>query len=383
MLHPSIIVDDFFLDPDAVVDLASKIKYSNEKQRQRIDESLAMLDMGRKLKQQEIDRKYQQESMNLRRAEERRRSSEGKKNIEVAEQNLKIAKLREQKLEKEVEQLSNPEYQQQLRDLNIQQAEAELERTRLALENAKSEKVSNLLDDYRVLKSNEYQSQSEAVIDGLQQNNILTPILFTKVAAKAADEDFSIDKVREEILDSYGKESKSEKEYVEKLIGKKSKYGDVILTGIYNSEFNRVKSTGLKNNTFLMETLDDIAGDIANDSNLQQLATNIGIETSNKSKTGILDFLYNIDKVQKDRKQDLKDIQSGQVQRILNRIATENINNVFREQLSEEARKRNLFFNPQGLIPEIERLPQESIDEFLKQLNPKTGKRFTLEDLYK
>tara|TARA_Y100001951_G_scaffold85550_1_gene75545 strand:+ start:130 stop:732 length:603 start_codon:yes stop_codon:yes gene_type:complete len=30
MLHPSIIVDDFFLDPDAVVDLASKIKYSNE-----------------------------------------------------------------------------------------------------------------------------------------------------------------------------------------------------------------------------------------------------------------------------------------------------------------------------------------------------------------
>ena len=28
-------------------------------------------------------------------------------------------------------------------------------------------------------------------------------------------------------------------------------------------------------------------------------------------------------------------------------------------------------------------LPQETIDEFLKQRNPKTGKRFTLEDLYK
>ena len=363
--------------------LNSIIKYSNEKQRQRIDESLAMLDMGRKLKQQDIDRKYQQETMNLRRAEEKRRSSEGKKNIEVAKQNLKIAKLREQKLQKEVEQLSNPEYQQQLRDLNLQQAETELERSRLVLENAKSQRVSNLLDDYRVLKSNEYQSQSETVIDGLQQNNILPPILFTKVAAKAADEDFSIDKVREEILDSYDKESESEKKYIDALIGKKSKYGDAILTGIYNSEFNRVKSTGLKNNTFLMETLDDIAGDIANDSELQQLATNIGIETSNKNKTGILDFLYNIDQVQKDRRQDLKNIQSGQVQRILNRIATENINNVFREQLSEEARKRNLFFNPQGLVPEIERLPQETINEFLKQLNPKTGKKFTLEDLYK
>ena len=361
--------------------LNSIIKYSNEKQRQRIDESLAMLDMGRKLKQQDIDRKYQQETMNLRRAEERRRSKEGKKNIEVAEQNLKIAKLKEQKLQKEVEQLSNPEYQQELRDINIQRAEAELEKTRLALENAKAETVSNLLDDYRVLKSNEYQSQSEAVIDGLQQNNILPPILFTKVAAKAADQDFTIDDVRTEILNSYDKGS--EKEYISALIGKNSKYGDAILTGIYNSEFNRVKSTGLKNNTFLMETLDDIAGDIANDSDLQQLATNIGIETSNKSKTGILDFLYNIDKVQKDRRQDLKDIQSGQVQRILNRIATENINNVFREQLSEEARKRNLFFNPQGLIPETEMLPQETIDEFLKQRNPKTGKRFTLEDLYK
>ena len=356
--------------------LNSIIKYSNEKQRQRIDESLAMLDMGRKLKQQDIDRKYQQETMNLRRAEEKRRSSEGKKNIEVAEQNLKIAKLREQKLEKEVEQLNNPEYQQQLRDLNLQQAEAELERTRLALENAKAQKVSNLLDDYRVLKSNEYQSQSEAVIDGLQQNNILPPILFTKVAAKAADEDFSIDKVRTEILNSYDKGS--EKKYIDALIGKKSKYGDAILTGIYNSEFNRVKSTGLKNNTFLMETLDDIAGDIANDKNLQQLAINSGIQSQ-----AILNSLYQIDAIQKSRKQDLKDIQSGQVQRTLNRIATEDINRVFRDQFSEEARKRNLFFNPQGLVPEIERLPQETINEFLKQLNPKTGKKFTLEDLYK
>jgi hypothetical protein len=356
--------------------LNSIIKYSNEKQRQKIDESLAMLDMGRKLKQQDIDRKYQQETMNLRRAEERRRSSEGKKNIEVAKQNLKIAKLREQKLQKEVEQLSNPEYQQQLRDLNLQQAETELERSRLVLENAKSQKVSNLLDDYRVLKSNEYQSQSEAVIDGLQQNNILPPILFTKVAAKAADQDFKIDDVRTEILNSYDKGS--EKKYIDALIGKKSKYGDAILTGIYNSEFNRVKSTGLKNNTFLMETLDDIAGDIANDKNLQQLAINSGIQSQ-----AILNSLYQIDTIQKSRKQDLKNIQSGQVQRTLNRIATEDINRVFRDQFSEEAKKRNLFFNPQGLIPEIERLPQETIDEFLKQLNPKTGKKFTLEDLYK
>jgi hypothetical protein len=356
--------------------LNSIIKYSNEKQRQRIDESLAMLDMGRKLKQQDIDRKYQQETMNLRRAEERRRSKEGKKNIEVAEQNLKIAKLKEQKLQKEVEQLSNPEYQQELRDINIQRAEAELEKTRLALENAKAETVSNLLDDYRVLKSNEYQSQSEAVIDGLQQNNILPPILFTKVAAKAADQDFTIDDVRTEILNSYDKGS--EKEYISALIGKNSKYGDAILTGIYNSEFNRVKSTGLKNNTFLMETLDDIAGDIANDKNLQQLAVNSGIQSQ-----AILNSLYQIDAIQKSRKQDLRDIQSGQVQRTLNRIATEDINRVFRDQFSEEARKRNLFFNPQGLIPETEMLPQETINEFLKQKNPKTGKKFTLEDLYK
>ena len=356
--------------------LNSIIKYSNEKQRQRIDESLAMLDMGRKLKQQDIDRKYQQETMNLRRAEERRRSKEGKKDIEVAEQNLKIAKLKEQKLQKEVEQLSNPEYQQELRDINIQRAEAELEKTRLALENAKAETVSNLLDDYRVLKSNEYQSQSEAVIDGLQQNNILPPILFTKVAAKAADQDFTIDDVRTEILNSYDKGS--EKEYISALIGKNSKYGDAILTGIYNSEFNRVKSTGLKNNTFLMETLDDIAGDIANDKNLQQLAVNSGIQSQ-----AILNSLYQIDAIQKSRKQDLRDIQSGQVQRTLNRIATEDINRVFRDQFSEEARKRNLFFNPQGLIPETEMLPQETINEFLKQKNPKTGKKFTLEDLYK
>ncbi len=351
--------------------LNSIIKYSNEKQRQRIDESLAMLDMGRKLKQQDIDRKYQQETMNLRRAEERRRSKEGKKDIEVAEQNLKIAKLRDG-----IYMMAKEEYQQELRDINIQRAEAELEKTRLALENAKAETVSNLLDDYRVLKSNEYQSQSEAVIDGLQQNNILPPILFTKVAAKAADQDFTIDDVRTEILNSYDKGS--EKEYISALIGKNSKYGDAILTGIYNSEFNRVKSTGLKNNTFLMETLDDIAGDIANDKNLQQLAVNSGIQSQ-----AILNSLYQIDAIQKSRKQDLRDIQSGQVQRTLNRIATEDINRVFRDQFSEEARKRNLFFNPQGLIPETEMLPQETINEFLKQKNPKTGKKFTLEDLYK
>jgi Zn-dependent peptidase ImmA (M78 family) len=127
-----------------------------------------------------------------------------------------------------------------------------------------------------------------------------------------------------------------------------------------------------------METLDDIAGDIANDKNLQQLAVNSGIQSQ-----AILNSLYQIDAIQKSRKQDLRDIQSGQVQRTLNRIATEDINRVFRDQFSEEARKRNLFFNPQGLIPETEMLPQETIDEFLKQRNPKTGKKFTLEDLYK
>ena len=73
--------------------LNSIIKYKTERQRQKIDESLAMLDMGRKLKQQQIDANYQREMMNFRRNQELRDKRKEKRDISASQLAMDLSKI--------------------------------------------------------------------------------------------------------------------------------------------------------------------------------------------------------------------------------------------------------------------------------------------------
>tara|TARA_A100001201_G_scaffold47894_2_gene48003 strand:+ start:2118 stop:3185 length:1068 start_codon:yes stop_codon:yes gene_type:complete len=347
--------------------LNSILKYKQERERQKIDKSLAMLDMGRKIQQQEVDRRYNEELMQLRKQESLRAGRKEQRDILKAESDLKKSQLAIKKTEKELQILDDPTYQETLKEQQIALSDIQLEREKIALQNAKAKRKVDAFDQYKVVEENRYYQQSENLLNSMQSSGILPPVLFSKVSALVADEDFTIQKARDNILDSVDDE---QKEYLEALIGKTSKYGDSLLTGIYGSEFNRSRATGVRDNSYLMEVLDDFAGSIANDASLQKLASNIGIE-----QQPLLDTLYAITRVQKNRRDVLKQINDGSTQQVLNRLAEIDVNRQIKE-LGETAAERNdLLFNPQQLISPEER------DVLMQTINPRTGKPFTLEEL--
>ena len=347
--------------------LNSILKYKQERERQKIDKSLAMLDMGRKIQQQEVDRKYNEELMQIRKQESLRAGRKEKREIQKFENDARKSQLAIKKAEKELQILDDPTYQETRKEQEIALSDLQLEEARISLQNAKAKRKVDAFDQYKVVEENRYHQQSESILNSMQSSGILPPVLFSKVSALVADEDFTIEKARSNILDSVDDE---QKDYLNALIGKKSKYGDAILTGIYSSEFNRSRATGIRDNSYLMESLDNLAGSIANDASLQKLASNIGIE-----QQPLLETLYAIDRVQKNRKDILRAINDGSIQQVLNRLAETDVNRQIKELGQKAAEQQNLLFNPQQPISPEER------DVLMQIINPRTGKPFTLEEL--
>ena len=71
----------------ALQSLNAILKYKQERERQKIDKSLAMLDMGRRLQQQEREAAFQAQTMRLSVAQERRATAAEKASIQEQEQN--------------------------------------------------------------------------------------------------------------------------------------------------------------------------------------------------------------------------------------------------------------------------------------------------------
>ena len=347
--------------------LNSILKYRQERERQKIDKSLAMLDIGRKIQQQEVDRRYNEELMQLRKQESLRAGRKEQRDILKAEQDLKKSQLAIKKTEKEIQILDDPTYQETLKEQQIALSDLQIEEAKISLQNAKAKIKTDAFDQYKVVEENRYYQQSENLLNSMQSSGILPPVLFSKVSALVADEDFTIKKARENILASVDDE---QYDYLNALIGPTSKYGDSILTGIYSSEFNRSRATGIRDNSYLMEVLDDFAGSIANDASLQKLASNIGIE-----QQPLLETLYAITRVQKNRQDVLASINDGSTQQVLNRLAEIDVNRQIKELGEAAAERDDLLFTPQQEISPEER------DYLLQTINPSTGKFFTPEEI--
>lgn len=347
--------------------LNSILKYRQERERQKIDKSLAMLDMGRKIQQQEVDRRYNEELMQLRKQESLRAGRKEQRDILKSEEDLKKSRLAIKKAEKELKILDDPTYQETRKEQEIALSDMQIEEARISLQNAKAKIKADAFDQYKVVEENKYYQQTESLLNSMQSSGILPPVLFSKVSALTADGNFTIQRARDNILASVDDDQYN---YLNALIGKKSKYGDAILTGIHSSEFNRSRATGVRDNSYLMEVLDDFAGSIANDANLQELASNIGIE-----QQPLLNTLYAIDKVQKNRQDVLRAINDGSTQQVLNRLAEIDVNRQIKELGKAAAEQRGLLFTPQQEISPEER------DYLLRTINPRTGKPFTIEEL--
>ena len=103
----------------ALQSLNSILKYKQERERQKIDRSLSMMDMATRLRQQQIDSARQERMMQLREADAKRDAKE-------SAARLTNLNLQQEKLKRDASDVSI-EQENELRDLQV-------EKIRLAVE---------------------------------------------------------------------------------------------------------------------------------------------------------------------------------------------------------------------------------------------------------
>jgi len=323
----------------ALQSLNAILKYKQERERQKIDKSLAMLDMGRRLQQEEREAAFQSQTMAIRDAQERRATATEKTSILEKEQNLRIRNKEERKLNIELDQLNKAVIAGEVdrdRELSVKIKEQELLQKELKTDLLVSEKAEKAFDATKLVVERDYFNQTENILDNFQQENIIPSVVFSKIETALAEEKFEIDKVRRDILASV---SGAEKKYLKKLIGDTSKYGDALLVGIYSSTLNEVKDTGIKNNEFVMDAIDNVSGSIANDTELLQLAADLGIDSDALRKN-----LYAVQQVQNQKQIYNNRIITGEIQEAITRVSRNNVNKEINELAREVAQRKGLNF---------------------------------------
>tara|TARA_R110002050_G_scaffold97224_1_gene202234 strand:+ start:1173 stop:2216 length:1044 start_codon:yes stop_codon:yes gene_type:complete len=343
----------------ALQSLNAILKYKQERERQKIDKSLAMLDMGRRLQQEEREAAFQSQTMAIRDAQERRATAGEKTSISEREQNLRIRNKEERKLNIELDQLNKAVSTGEIdrkRKLGTLILEEDLKQEKLQTELLVSEKAEKAFDATKLVVEKDYFNQTENILDNFQQENIIPSVVFSKIETSLANQDFEIDQVRDSILDAV---EGNEKKYLTKLIGKNSKYGDALLVGIYNSAYNEVKDTGIKNNEFVMDAIDNVSGSIANDTELLQLAVDLGIDSNALRRN-----LYAVQQVQNQKQIYNNRITTGEIQQAITRVSRNDVNKEINELAREVAERKGLnFISYDERIKLLEKgLPEEEID---------------------
>ena len=171
----------------ALQSLNAILKYKQERERQKIDKSLAMLDMGRRLQQEEREAAFQSQTMAIRDAQERRATAGEKTSISEREQNLRIRNKEERKLNIELDQLNKAVSTGEIdrkRKLGTLILEEDLKQEKLQTELLVSEKAEKAFDATKLVVEKDYFNQTENILDNFQQENIIPSVVFSKIERK-------------------------------------------------------------------------------------------------------------------------------------------------------------------------------------------------------
>ena len=323
----------------ALQSLNAILKYKQERERQKIDKSLAMLDMGRRLQQEEREAAFQSQTMAIRDAQERRATAAEKASILEQEQNLRIRNKEERKLNIELDELNKAVASGQVdrkRELSTLILEEDLKQEKLQTEALISEKAEKAFDQYKSIVATDYYNNTENIIDSFQQQKIIPSVVFSKVETALANQEFELDNVRTSILNTV---SGDEKKYLNKLIGKNTKYGDALLVGIYNSAYNASSTKGLRDNSFIMDALENMSISLAYDEDLLQLAANIGVNIES-----LKDNLKAVENIQREKNFIDEKIFTGEIQEAIDNITRNNVNKKINELAREVAERKGLDF---------------------------------------
>ncbi len=192
--------------------LNSIIKYKNERERQKIDRSLAMMDMATRLRQQKIDNDRQERMMQLRENQETRQAE--KADLDATYLNKKINALDKADV-------------QQTNELELQKLQAEVDKARAIADREQNKNVEKIEDDLKAGIDNEIRSQKEIVYQSFQRS---LPGLMDAISKGTMDNEFSLAESTQ-VINSLSKigETKQERKLYE-YIG--NKYGQFLIPAI-------------------------------------------------------------------------------------------------------------------------------------------------------
>jgi hypothetical protein len=144
----------------ALQSLNSILKYKQERERQKIDRSLSMMDMATRLRQQQIDNARQERMMQLREADARRDAKESA--ARLTNLNLQQEKL------KRAESDVNIEQENRLREAQIKKAELGAEKAEFELTNSYVDNTKAALDNVFLERKKNFFEGTMSFLQGLE-----------------------------------------------------------------------------------------------------------------------------------------------------------------------------------------------------------------------
>lgn len=240
--------------------LNALLKYKQERERQKIDKSLSMMDMATRLRQQKIENARQAELMSMRRKEEDRKTTLFSKQLESAE--LALEKERRE---------SSPEYLQRQKDKAealVKKAEFEAEAAERTLKEDEMSKLNAAISSMNL-------SNKEKIVTNAKK--FLSPI-FRATKASTVDQKFEIGESSEvkEGLKKFVKDKKLRKFYEGIIDGYPS-----LLTGVaaYQMTFDKQGQRNDESFKPLFEALNTMYDDLVENKKLVTTFNEAGIST--------------------------------------------------------------------------------------------------------
>ena len=348
------------MSQQALQSLNSILKYRQERERQKIGESLSMLDMGTRLTQQKYDREFQNQTIALRTAQERRSVAKDDREINLADAQLEAANLELQQLRRR-ESPDMLALQKRKIEVSVAKDEAGLEVSEEQLEEYKQKRSADAYAKVDAGLDESYQEKNRYILDQFKDKGLIPSIVFQEVKyalTDGYDADKDIGAIRTKIIQ---KSEGKQKKYLKELLSK-DKYGSLIISGIAASQITEAK--GQVNYEPLMESLDEFSLTMLNDSVLMKKMGEAGV-SGEAFQWGM--GLINQNERNREIIEDAK--RSGEFQSSLDRLAKEEVNTEIQDLAKTFATIEGLTY-----------FTEDDKRILLNTIDPKTGKNFTSED---
>ena len=344
----------------ALQSLNSILKYRQERERQKIGESLSMLDMGARLTQQKYDREFQKQTIALRTAQERRSVAKDDREKQLADAQLQAANLELQQLRRR-ESPDMLALQKEKLELSVAEDKATLKLREEQLEEYEQKRSADAYAKVDAGLDESYQEKNRYILDQFKDKGLIPSIVFQEVKyalTDGYDADKDIDAIRTKII---SKSEGKQKKYLKELLSR-DKYGSLIISGIAASQITEAK--GQVNYEPLMESLDEFSLTMLNDAVLMKKMKKAGV-SGEAFKWGM--GLINQNERNREIIEEAK--RSGEFQSSLDRLAKEDVNIEMQELAKTFATIEGLTY-----------FTEDDKRILLNTINPKTGKNFTAED---